>query len=169
MSHLNPPQLAAANTLSPDSRVWVYVAARPLAAGEKQHAQQRLATFCQQWTAHNQQLKAAAEVWGDQFILLLVDETQAGASGCSIDKSVHMMEQLGQELGTDLFDRMRFGWVDESGTLHNNTRDEVADLRQKGHITPETLMVNSLVQSKRDLQDKWLIPYGQSWHKRIIE
>lgn len=162
------PHLATLSALSPESRVWVYTSDRPLNEAEKQHAQSRLSAFCQQWTAHNQQLKAAAEIWGDQFLILMVDETQAGASGCSIDKSVHFLEQLGQEIKADLFDRMRFGWVDAAGALHTCTRDELADLVRQGDIGEHTPMVNSLAQTRRDLAERWLLPYPQSWHKRLV-
>ncbi|HNG90526.1 MAG TPA: hypothetical protein PK858_09985 [Saprospiraceae bacterium] len=167
MTTSQAPHLSALPALSPESKVWVYIADRPLSEGQKQHAQSRLSAFCQQWTAHNQQLKAAAEIWGDQFLILMVDE-MADASGCSIDKSVHFLEQLGGEIGADLFDRMRFGWVDATGTLHTCSRDEMAVLVNQGDISEHTLMVNSLAQTKRDLAERWLLPYRQSWHRRLV-
>lgn len=165
---MTKPLLASAPHFSPDSRVWVYVAERSLSEQETAFAEQQLSAFCRQWTAHNQQLRAASEVFGHQFVLLMVDETQAGASGCSIDKSVHFLEQLGQSIGADLFERMRFGWLDESGTLRMSRRDEFAQSVQSGHITADTPVVNTLVQTKRDLTEKWLLPYAQSWHRRMV-
>ncbi len=167
-STLTTPRLASAPHFSPDSRVWVYIAERDLSEQESAYAEQQLADFCRQWTAHNQQLLAASEVFDRQFVLLMVDETQAGASGCSIDKSVHFLENLGQSIGADLFERMRFGWIDDAGILHMNRRDEFAQLVQSGSIVTDTLVVNTLVQTKRDLEAKWLMPYGQSWHRRVI-
>ena len=171
MSHLTAsirPALAAARDFAPQSRVWVYTSDRPLTAPETTYAQAQLTAFCQQWTAHNQALLATAEVFENQFVLLMVDETQAGASGCSIDKSVHFLERLGQAIGADLFERMRFGWVDAEGVLRMSPREEFADLVKTGHIGNTTWVVNSLVQTKRELEEKWLMPFEHSWHRRLV-
>jgi len=160
--------LAHDPTLSPESRVWVYTASRRLTDPEAEFTRQQTAAFLQTWTAHNQALLAKSELIDNQLLLLVVDETQAGASGCSIDKSVHFLEQLGQHLGLDWFERMRFGWVDAAGELYFADRAEFAALRQAGTITDSTLVVNTLVQKRGELADQWLIPYAQSWHRRLF-
>jgi len=160
--------LAHDPTLSPESRVWVYTASRRLTDTEAEFTRQQTAAFLQTWTAHNQALLAKSELIDNQLLLLVVDETQAGASGCSIDKSVHFLEQLGQHLGLDWFERMRFGWVDAAGELYFADRAEFAALRQAGTITDSTLVVNTLVQKRGELADQWLIPYAQSWHRRLF-
>lgn len=164
---LRLPRLTTAPDFAPESRVWVYTANRPLTEPEAQFIEDALRDFTKQWTAHNQALKAAAEVFQNQFILLMVDETQAGASGCSIDKSIHVLEALGHQLGVDLFERMRFAWV-ENDALQYADRPGLAARVADSAIQPETLMVNTLVQTKRDLQEKWLVPFAQSWHRRIV-
>jgi hypothetical protein len=162
------PIIANDPTFSPASRVWVYTVNRPLTEAETVFAQKNLDAFCQQWTAHNQALLAKAEVFENQFVILMVDESQAGASGCSIDKSVHFLEQLGEEIGADFFERMRFAWVDETGKLRFASRPEFVTLARAGKIGNETLVADTLVQTKAQLVEKWLVPVSQSWHKRLI-
>ncbi len=161
------PVIANDSTFSLDSRVWVYTSNRPLSASESKFAQSNLDAFCQQWTAHNQALLARAEVFENQFIILMVDETQAGASGCSIDKSVHFLEQLGAEINADFFERMRFAWIDEQGKMQFASRPEFVAFAREGKIGSETLVADTLVQTKRQLTEKWLVPFGESWHKRL--
>ena len=160
--------LAHDPTLSPDARVWIYTASRRLTDAEADFTRRQLADFMRSWTAHNQALLARHELVDHQFLLLVVDETQAGASGCSIDKSVHFLEQLGQHLGLDWFERMRFGWVSTEGQIQVADRPEFAALRAAGTITDDTLVVNTLVQKRGDLATQWLIPYRQSWHRRLF-
>lgn len=162
------PSIATVSTFSPESRVWVYTSNRPLSSEEAAFAQKNLNAFCQQWTAHNHALKAQAEVFENQWLILMVDETQAGASGCSIDKSVHFLEQLGEALGVDFFDRMRFGWVDEKGQMQFANRNEFAALVNEGKVAPETLVADTLVQTRSQLADKWLVPFSKSWHRRLV-
>lgn len=161
------PSISTAENFSPESRVWVYVANRPLDDAEIEMAKSALHDFIRQWTAHNQALKAVAEVFSGQFILLMVDESQAGASGCSIDKSVHFLETLGQRLHVDFFERMLFAWAD-GNTLQFGDRETLRQRASASQIDDKTLMVNTLVQNKKDLQEKWLLPFGQSWHRRLI-
>lgn len=161
------PTLTHDPAFAPQSRVWIYTAARPLTDVEVITAQTALDTFSRQWTAHNQALQAKAEVFHNQYVILMVDETRAGASGCSIDKSVHFLEHLGQQLGVDLFERMRFAWV-ENETLHFAGRTEFTALVAEGRITRDTLVVNTLAQTKEELEQRWLLPFGTSWHRRLV-
>lgn len=164
---MTTPALASIPAFSPDSKVWVYTSNRPLTPEESTFAQKNLDAFCQQWTAHNQALKATGEVFENQFLMLMVDETQAGASGCSIDKSVHFLEELGEAIGADFFERMRFAWVDASGAMRFANRPEFSTLVAAGEISSETLVADTMVQTKAQLSEKWLTPFGKSWHRRI--
>jgi len=163
----NTPLLATDPAFSPDSKVWVYTASRTLNAQEAAYAQQNLDAFCAQWTAHNHALKARGEMFDRQFLFLMVDESQAGASGCSIDKSVHFIEQLGEALRVDFFERMRFAWVNEAGDLQYGPRSEFSESVVAGTIGADTLVADTLIQTKAQLTEKWLIPFGKSWHRRL--
>ncbi|MCB9307169.1 MAG: hypothetical protein H6565_11300 [Lewinellaceae bacterium] len=161
------PALANDTTFAPESKVWIYTTSRPLNGQETQAIRQALDMFTRQWTAHNQALKAAAEVFMGQFVILMVDETQAGASGCSIDKSVHFLEALGRETGIDFFERMRFAWIEEEN-MHFADRPQFTQFVQQGRIGPDTLVVNTLAPTRSEMENNWLVPFSRSWHKRLI-
>lgn len=162
------PQLAGAGSYHPQSRLWIYIAERPLTETESRFAQEALAEFTRQWTSHNQQLKAAAELYRQRIVILLADEQQVGAGGCSIDKSVHFLESLGKELRIDFFNRMQFAWIDNAGTLQVSDRQEFQRLLQEGAITPDTLVVNTLAQTCAEMASNWLLPYKGSWVERVV-
>ncbi|MGI9159714.1 MAG: ABC transporter ATPase [Saprospiraceae bacterium] len=162
------PQLARAESCHPQSRLWIYIADRPLTETESRFAQEALSVFTRQWTSHNHQLKAEAEWYQNRILILLVDESLAGASGCSIDKSVHFLESLGKELQIDFFDRMQFAWIDAAGVLQVSNRPEFQRLLQEGVITPETLVVNTLADTRAEIADNWLLPYKGSWVERVV-
>src|SRR5580692_5682857 len=102
---------------SENSPVWVYQSDRKLTEGEAQQIQIELDNFAKNWTAHNNQLRAKAEVRYNRFLVLIVDESQAGASGCSIDKSVNFMKQVEQQFGINLFDRFNLAYRSGSEIL----------------------------------------------------
>lgn len=78
------------------------------------------------------------------------------------------MEQLGAHIGADLFERMRFAWADNSGQPHFANRIELSAARNNGEVTDETPMLNTLVQTRRELLEKWWVPFGESWHRRVV-
>ena len=79
------------------ARVWVYQSNRPFSQEEIEGLNQQLGHFARQWVSHNQLLKASAQVVHDRFIVLMVDEGQVGAGGCSIDRSVAFLKSLQAE------------------------------------------------------------------------
>lgn len=150
-----------------NSRVWIYQSDRELNAAETAGLQQQLNAFTREWTAHNNQLKAAAEIRYNRFIILLVDESQAGASGCSIDKSVKVMKEIEQHLGINLFDRFNLAYRDGDQVL-SAPRAKFESLIAEGKITPDTIVYNNVVQTLADLETKWEVPFKNSWHAQLF-
>lgn len=156
------------NNLPPTTRVWIYQSKRPFSQTETPQVKSEIQQFAQGWVSHNRQLRAHADVLHNQFLVLMVDESMADASGCSIDKSVHFMKQLGQAYNTDLFDRMTFAWKDGE-EVKTASSDDFAMLYQNGEINDETLVFDNLVKTKGELEEKWLKPLNESWHRRFVK
>jgi hypothetical protein len=150
-----------------NSRVWVYQSDRKLSDDETFKMQQQLDGFTSAWTAHNDQLKAGAEVRYNRFLILIVDESQAGASGCSIDKSVNFMKQLEVQFGINLFDRFNLAYRD-NGQVLSASRNLFENLVKEGSINTETIVFNNLVQNLGELNTKWEVPFKDSWHVQLF-
>ena len=152
---------------SSHSRVWIYQSDRKLTDDETLQIQVQLDNFTRGWTAHNNQLKAMAEVRYNRFMVLIVDETQAGASGCSIDKSVNFMKQLEQQFGINLFDRFNLAYRDGE-EIKSVPRQHFEELLKEGKINTETIVFNNLAQNVTELQTKWEVPFKDSWHIQLF-
>ena len=150
-----------------DTRVWIYQSNKPFTSDITPKLKEVVDRFAQNWVSHNNQLRAHGDVLHDRFILLAVDESQAGASGCSIDKSVHFLKKLENELGVDLFDRMTFAWK-EGDTVKTAAQTEFSSLYQEGKINADTLVFDNLVKTKGELEENWLKPLNKSWHRRFV-
>lgn len=155
------------DTLSDNSKVWIYQSNRPFTDEEVTQLQPVLAKFADQWVSHNRQLKALGQVFHKQFVVLMVDETMAGASGCSIDSSVHFMKKIEEAFQVNLFDRMRFTYKN-GADIKTASREEFAELYQSGSINDETPVFDTLVKTKKEFQNQLVKPLGQSWHKRMV-
>ena len=152
---------------SQNSRVWIYQSNKELTAEQTTQIQQQLNAFAQSWTAHNNQLKATGIVQYNRFLILVVDESQAGASGCSIDKSVRFMKELEQEYGINLFDRFNLAYRD-ANVIKSIPRNEFEELIKAGIITEDTIVFNNLVQTLAELETKWEVPLKDSWHIQLF-
>lgn len=152
----------------PDSaRVWVYQAKKPFDASSIASIKQKIQEFVTIWTSHNQALRAWGDIMHQQFIIFMVDESQAGASGCSIDKSVTFIKKLEQATGNDLFDRWTFTYL-EGKDVKAAVRDQFEQLYQKGEINDQTIVFNNLVKTKAELESNWKITLADSWHKNFV-
>lgn len=154
-------------TLSSTSRVWIYQANKPFPEQDWPAINTHVQEFAKNWVSHNRQLKAQGNLIHGQFIVLMVDESQADASGCSIDKSVYFLKQLQAEYGVDLFDRMTFTYKD-GNIVKTADRDTFSKLYQEGVIDDQTLVFDNLVATKGDFDESWVKPLGSSWHKRMV-
>ncbi len=155
-------------SLSAQPRVWIYQASRPFTSQELLEVEYHLEQFAEKWVSHNRALKSNAKVYHRQFIVLMVDETQAGASGCSIDSSVHFLQQLSAHFQVDLFDRMTFAYQ-ENGEVKTAHKDTFVELFQQGLISEQTLVFDNLVATKKDFDQQWLKPLKESWHWRMLQ
>jgi len=152
---------------APSSRVWVYQANPAFKPTDTIELEQLLHSFAQQWVSHSRQLQAKAEVRHSRFIILLVDESMAGASGCRIDSSVRFMQQIEQKFNVQLFDRLTFAYQQDD-KIQTASRDEFAQLYAKGIINDDTLVFDNLVNSKAALDNEWVKPLHQSWHAQMV-
>ncbi|MBB5395698.1 ABC transporter ATPase [Mucilaginibacter sp. AK015] len=152
---------------SSHSRVWIYQSDRKLTDAEVLQAQVLLDNFTAGWAAHGNKLLTKAEIRYNRFFILMVDESQAGASGCSIDSSVNFMKKLEQQFGISLFDRFNLAYRDGE-EIRSVPRHQFEELLKTGRITTETIVFNNLAQNLTELQTKWEVPFKDSWHIQLF-
>ncbi len=148
-------------------RIWIYQADRPLTDVEGKHVLAKLEGFTSQWKAHGKALAAKAEIRYDRFVIVMVDDNVAPPTGCSIDKSVHMLKEIEGELGITLFDRMQIAYRDSEG-IRVVPRTEFEQLLAIGEVTDETVVFNNLVASYPELETLWEVPLRESWHANVF-
>lgn len=149
------------------SRVWIYQANRTLSPAETTRLDEGLKNLCTNWAAHGWPLHTSYKIAHNQFVILSVDEQQAGASGCSIDSSVNALKQLQQELGVDFFDRSRIAFETPEGVKHY-ALTELKTLFENQILSPESLAFNNLVATKDEWEKSWRVSVSNSWLSRYL-
>jgi hypothetical protein len=148
-----------------DSRIWIYQSDRKLTVLEEEKITSLAKEFVDSWTAHNQELKASFEIRYGIFLIIMIDSKHALASGCSIDKSVHFIQRIEKDFAISLLDRQIFALRDDN-EIRLVRRKEFERMIEK-EISPDTIVFNNLIQTKRELETKWEIPIRESWHGAI--
>jgi hypothetical protein len=149
-------------SFDPSSRVWIYQAHRPFTADEAAQTRRLLDSFVRDWQSHGTPVKGFADIRRNQFVILMADETTSGVSGCSTDSSVRLIRQIEQQTGIRLFDRLDLAFlVDEKVELISMTR--LPHALATGRLSAESLYFNNTIQTKEELESKWLGPLKDSW------
>lgn len=154
-------------SLSKDSRVWIYQSNRELTESESQFVESKISYFVSQWTSHQQELKAWGKLFHNRFIVIMVDENLAGASGCSIDKSVALVKEIEQYVNADFFDRFNFAYL-ENENIISVSKIDFELLFKEGKIDSDTFVFNNLVKTKEEFESKWKVKIKDSWHKNFV-
>ena len=150
------------DSIPAEARVWIYQASRPFTPQESGFLMQELRGLCDQWSAHGQPLQTSFSIEHNQFVILAVDETHNGASGCSIDGSVRILKELERQSGLDFFDRKRIAFLsDESVILHPFASLPI--LFENKTLSGETITFDNTITLKEDWERGWKIPVKQSW------
>ncbi|MFZ6050992.1 ABC transporter ATPase [Halocola ammonii] len=170
MAQLTKPQaLKELFSDMPDTaRVWIYQSERPLNEKEEKMLRTEIDSFVKSWSAHGNKLKADYAFLYSTFLILMVDEDQANASGCSIDDSVHTIQSLEKLLGISFMNRMVVTYRDGDELRHVSMNDFWA-LIKSGRVTSETTVYNNLVKNKAELESSWEVPLEKSWHKQMFD
>ncbi len=147
----------------PDSaRVWVYQADQKFTEAEEHAVRDRMRQFCEGWNTHGNLMPTSFELIESQILVLAVDESQLGASGCSIDSSVRTLRDLEHILKINLTDQGKISLKKSSGELRVIPALGVKARVSAGEIDLETQVINPLIQNKADLKNLWQ-PVRNSW------
>lgn len=152
----------------PDTaRVWIFQADNLIADEKLAEVHDRVMDFAERWTSHQRALTATGSILHNRFVVLVVDESRAGASGCSIDKAMHFIQSLGHHYGVDFLNRHHYTYYDGLD-LHTVPASQLKFLYENGDIDDETKVYDNMVNNKYDFLKKWVVPLGDSWIKRVV-
>jgi hypothetical protein len=157
----------AFETLSDNSRVWIYQADRKLTGSEVARLESALRSFCEQWAAHGEPLKTSYRVEHNQFVVLCADEDYLVPSGCSIDTSVRMLKEFQTSAGLNFFDRTRVAFLN-AGQVTTAMLAELKDLFASGSLRGTTITFDNLVPSKGDFLRRWTVPSEKTWLAKYL-
>ncbi|MHB1223208.1 MAG: hypothetical protein ACYC2G_04060 [Gemmatimonadaceae bacterium] len=162
------------DTLPPSARVWVFgsrfalddnAAARLLAETDR---------FLEQWNAHGHPLYSGREWRDDRFLTIAVDQSTAGASGCSIDGLYRALRTLETVLGTELLGGGIVFYREPvtaagGGAVRAVERSDFVTLAAKGEVDRDTTVFDLSVETLGEWRERFEGPAHGSWHAALVE
>jgi len=153
--------------LPDNSRVWIYQSDRELTAEEIDFISLNAKQFIEQWTRHGDDLQGSFTIKYNQFLVLAVDEGFNNVSGCSIDASVHFVQELEKALNIDMMNKMNISFKD-GDHINIVKMNAFKDYVKQNKVDVNTVVFNNMVATKDELENQWEVPASQSWHQRFF-
>ncbi len=155
------------NKLPEESRVWIYQANRSFTIEEQEEIGKKLNIFIENWTAHGSDLQAGYLMKYNRFIVIGLNQNLNTATGCSIDASVHFIQQLEQDYNVDLMDKMNVSYKQGEFIAYKLLADFKRMAKQRA-VSKNTIVFNNLVTNIAEFKENWEVPASESWHARFL-
>ncbi|MEP7195663.1 MAG: hypothetical protein ABI851_04040 [Saprospiraceae bacterium] len=149
------------------SRIWIYASDKRIPDNFIPDIHSVIQNFNNTWHSHQQELVSTGGILHNYFIVLVVDESKNIPGGCSIDKSVHFIQDLSKQYQVDFFDRMNCHYL-ENEEVKTIKLQDLDDAIKQNRITENTLFFDSLVSSKSQFLSEWLKPLSKSWLNKFV-
>jgi hypothetical protein len=104
----------------------------------------------------------------DRFLTIAVDQSTAGASGCSIDGLYRALRALEGALGASLLTSGLLFYVDAEGVVASVPREEFAERARRGEIGRDTTVFDLTVESLGEWRERFEAPVHAGWHARLL-
>jgi hypothetical protein len=154
-------------SFSPESRVWIYQSSRLFSMNEAFEIEDLLNDFTAKWLSHGTPVKGGGYLFFGQFIILMADEKATGVSGCSTDSSVRLIKDIEQKFTVNMFDRTTLAFIVKD-KIQLLPLSQLQYAFNNAFISADTIYFNNLVQTKEELENKWMIPVKESWLAKKI-
>lgn len=154
----------------PDSaRTWVFGAERALDAGATDLLLREVDRFLSQWHAHGAPLTTGRDWKYGRFLTVAVDQSTAGASGCSIDGLFRSLKALEPRLGASLVTSGVVFFRGRKGAIECVARERFTALSAEGKITPKTRVFDPTVTTLGEWRARFELDAAQSWHSGLLD
>jgi hypothetical protein len=160
--------LVTFEALPDTARLWVFSASRPLEKAQSPALLRQVDDYLATWQAHGAPLRVGRDWRYERFLLVAVDESTAGASGCSIDGLVRCIRTAEEQLGITLTDNAPV-WFKDGNEVRQVSRAQFRHLAQTGDVGPDTIVFNNTLTSLEAVrQERWEVPARESWHGKAF-
>ena len=156
------------DTLPDASRVWIFGSDRPLTEEGTSALLKGVDEHLADWKAHGEPLTVGSQFRDERFLVVAVDQSTAGASGCSIDGLFRVLQRLEPQIGASLLGGGRVFYRDNHGEVQSASRNDLASLAASGAITKDTVVFDTSLTDLGAFRTGFERRAKESWIKDLI-
>lgn len=160
--------LVKLENLPDDARTWVFGADKTLEATASETLLSEVDRFLSQWKAHGSPLTVGRDWKYGRFLTVAVDQSTAGASGCSIDGLFRTLKALEPKLGASLVTSGLVFYRDAGGAIRSVDREGFTALSAEGKIQHGTGVFDPTVTTLGEWRARFELDAGRSWHAGLL-
>ena len=153
--------------LPEESKIWIYQSNRKFSDEEIAEIDADLRSFIENWSAHGTGLEASYQIKYNRFIILAVNQEIQSATGCSIDDSVRLIQNIESKYKVDLLDKMNVTFKLGDHVAHKPL-SEFKKMAKEKAVSENTVVFNNLVNTVGEYSEFWEVPASESWHSRFF-
>jgi hypothetical protein len=154
--------------LPDNARTWVFGANKTLEPPASATLLVEVDHFLSQWKAHGSPLTVGRDWKYGRFLTVAVDQSTAGASGCSIDGLFRALKALEPSLRASLVTSGLVFFRDENGTIQSVDRERFTALGAEGKIQPGTRVFDPTVTTLGEWRARFELDAAKSWHAGLL-
>lgn len=153
--------------ISDSSKVWVFQSDQLMSYDKIQLIRNEFDKFLPNWSSHGKKLKCSYEIKYNLFIVVAVDASVNNATGCSVDSLTNFILKIQDYINVNFFNRLSIAYNIGDEIKLNNLSD-IKEMIKDKKFSPETIVYNNLVKTKKEYLDNWKVPALKSWHKNLF-
>lgn len=161
--------LAQIEDLPNSARTWVFGADSNLDEGATDLLLREVDLFLSQWHAHGAPLTAARDWRDGRFLTVAVDQSTAGASGCSIDGLFRSLKAMEPRLGASLVTSGLVFYRDKKGAIESVNRERFTALSTGGKVNSKTRVFDPTVTTLGEWRARFELDAAHSWHSGLLD
>jgi hypothetical protein len=152
-----------------DARTWVFGSDRTLDTRASNTLLKEVDLFLPHWKAHGAPLTVGKDLKYGRFLTVAVDQSTAGASGCSIDGLFRALKAVEAALGASLVTSGLIYFRDKKGAIQSVDREQFTALGRQGKIGRETPVFDPTVTTLGEWRARFELKAGESWHAKLLD
>src|SRR6476661_1970110 len=154
--------------LPDNARAWVFGADKTIEAPASTVLLREVDGFLSRWTAHGSPLTVGRDWRYGRFLTVAVDQSTAGASGCSIDGLFRSLKSLEGKLGASMVTSGLVFFRDQSGAVQSADREGFTELSGKGKVSTDMTAFDPTVTTLGEWRARFELPLRDSWHAKLL-
>lgn len=159
--------IVAFDCLPDKSRIWIFSSSGLLDDSTCESLLKDTFDFLGEWTAHNKALTASAIIEDNAFLVVAVDESTTGASGCSIDKLYRFIKDTESRYFIHLLDRLNVVFPGNPPVFSHTSKLQA--LVDSGELDDGSIVYDTTIVNLGQFRRLFRVPMQSTWMSRYLQ